>query len=112
MTGKTMPSIQQMGKKENTATQEPIQGDPPLVSVVVLNWNGEAHVHRCIAHAVAQSHKPLEVIVVDNGSRDGSLQKLKAAHRGLIYIENPENRAYAAGMNQGIVAWHAEFVLP
>lgn len=84
----------------------------PLVSIVILNWNGQAHVHRCVSHVIEQSYQPIEVIVVDNGSSDGSLQQLKAAHPGLIYIENSGNRGYAAGMNQGIVASHGEFVIP
>src|SRR5262249_1737593 len=84
----------------------------PLVSVIVLNCNGEKHVHRCLRHVMCQTHQPLEVIVVDNGSTDGSLQKLKAAYPELTYLENAKNLGFAAGMNQGIVASHGEFVIP
>jgi len=84
----------------------------PLVSIIVLTCNGEKHVHRCLRHVMCQTHQPLEVIVVDNGSTDGSLQKLKAAYPELTYVENPKNRGFAAGMNQGIVASHGEFVIP
>lgn len=84
----------------------------PLVSIIVLTCNGEKHVHRCLRHVMCQTHQPLEVIVVDNGSTDGSLQKLRAAYPELTYVENPSNRGFAAGMNQGIVASHGEFVIP
>lgn len=83
-----------------------------LVSIVLLNWNGEQHVHRCMEHVTAQSYGPLEIIIVDNGSRDGSLQKLKARYPDATYIENPENRGYSAGTNQGIAATQGTFVLP
>jgi len=50
----------------------------PLVSIVVLNWNGEEHVHRCLEHVLAQDYRPIEVIIVDNNSSDGSLGRIKA----------------------------------
>lgn len=84
----------------------------PLVSIVALNWNGEKHVHKCLAHVVAQEYKPIEVIVVDNGSVDGSLNRIKEKYPRFIYVENHNNRGYAAGMNQGIAASRGEFVVP
>lgn len=87
-------------------------GRSPLVSVVLLNWNGEQHVHRCLQHVLNQSHRRIEVIVVDNGSTDGSLQKVKQQHPNLVFIENRTNRGFAAGMNQGIARANGEYVIP
>jgi len=87
-------------------------GSSPLVSIVVLNWNGEAHVHRCLEHVIAQDYRPIEVIVVDNGSTDGSLTRIKSAYRDFVYIENQKNKGYAAGMNLGIEAAHGDCVVP
>jgi GT2 family glycosyltransferase len=84
----------------------------PLVSIVVLNWNGEEHVHRCLEHVLAQDYRPIEVIIVDNNSSDGSLGRIKAEHPDFVYIENATNKGYAAGMNQGIAASHGEFIVP
>lgn len=84
----------------------------PLVSVVLLNWNGEQHVHRCAAHVAAQDYKPIETIIVDNHSSDGSLLRVKEKHPEFVYIENRENRGFAAGMNQGMEASHGEFIVP
>lgn len=84
----------------------------PVVSIVVLNWNGEKYIHRCIEHVVNQSYDSIEVIIVDNASSDGSLEKIKKLYPRFIYIENQNNRGFAAGMNQGITASSGEYVLP
>lgn len=84
----------------------------PLVSIAVLNWNGGEHVKRCLEHVIAQDYGPIEVIVVDNGSIDDSLKRMKAVHPEFVYIENQKNRGYAVGMNQGIEASHGDFIVP
>lgn len=84
----------------------------PFVSIIVLNWNGDRHVHRCVEHATAQSYEGIEVIVIDNGSTDGSAEKLKNRYPDLTYIMNEENRGYAAGMNQGIGIAKGDHVIP
>src|ERR1035438_1504450 len=84
----------------------------PLVSVILLNWNGERHVHRCLEHVAAQTYSPIEVIVVDNGSSDGSIQKIKAQYPDHLYVENARNLGFATGMNQGFRVARGEYVLP
>jgi GT2 family glycosyltransferase len=83
----------------------------PLVSVVLLNWNGNEHVHRCLEHVAAQKYSQIEVIVVDNGSTDGSLERIKASYPGFLFIENKTNLGFAAGMNRGIVASHGDYLV-
>jgi GT2 family glycosyltransferase len=61
---------------------------------------------------MAQDYRPIEVIVVDNNSADGSLGRIKSHYHDFIYIENPTNKGYAAGMNQGIAASHGDFIVP
>ena len=84
----------------------------PLVSIILLNWNGDSHVHRCIEHLVSQSYSPLEVIVVDNGSVDGSIETIKRNHPQFAYVENSNNLGFAVGMNQGILASEGQYVIP
>ena len=84
----------------------------PLVSIVLLNWNGEKHVHRCAEHVAAQDYEPIEVIVVDNHSTDGSLQRIKEKHPRFVFVENQQNRGFATGMNQGMEVAHGDFVVP
>ncbi len=52
----------------------------PAISVVVTNYNYGAFVQQAVDAALGQSHAPLEVIVVDDGSTDDSLQRLQAAY--------------------------------
>lgn len=75
----------------------------PLVSVVILNWNGGRRLIEAVESVLDQTHQPLELIVVDNGSSDGSLTQLPEDPR-IQVIENGENLGYARGMNIG---WHA-----
>jgi GT2 family glycosyltransferase len=97
---------------EKSTVGEKALGLSPLVSIVLLNWNGEQHVHRCLKHVISQDHRPIEVIVVDNGSVDGSLKRIKSDYRDFVYIENRKNRGFAVGMNQGIEASHGDFIVP
>jgi GT2 family glycosyltransferase len=61
---------------------------------------------------MAQDYRSIEVIVVDNKSADDSLSRIKADYPDFIYIENPNNKGYAVGMNQGIEVSHGDFVVP
>jgi GT2 family glycosyltransferase len=81
-----------------------------LVSVVVTNWNGRHFLEACLAALASQSYPEIEVIVVDNGSTDGSPGWVKQNFPLVRLIENSENRGFAAANNQGICAARGEFV--
>jgi GT2 family glycosyltransferase len=84
---------------------------PPVLSVVVLSWNTKALTLACLRalHAETPRHRR-EVIVVDNGSADGSADAVAAAFPGVHLLRNAENRFYSAGNNQGVAAAAGEFV--
>jgi len=72
------------------------------VSVLVLNWNGADVLPACLDALEACDPPPHEIIVVDNGSSDGSAEWLRGQQRGLLktlFLE--ENLGYAAGNNAG-----------
>ncbi len=69
----------------------------PFVSVIVLNLNGEKIIERCLKHLLAQNYPYFEIIVVDNGSTDTSLPRIKA-----IVASNECIRLYEAGRNLGV----------
>ena len=74
------------------------------VSVVILNWNGGDYLIRCV-RSVLETDYPknlLEVIVVDNGSTDGSARSVKKACPQVKLIENKENLGFCVGNNIGI----------
>ncbi len=84
-------------------------GVPGLVSVVLANWNGAAHAGACLAALTAQTHRPIELLVVDNGSEDGS-GAWWAAQPGVRCLRARVNRGFAWATNQGIAASRGEFV--
>lgn len=75
----------------------------PTLSVVIVNWNGLEMTLRCLESLDAQRDVSLEVIVVDNGSADGSAEAI-ASRGGVRLIANPDNRGFARAANQGIRA--------
>lgn len=83
----------------------------PLVSVIVVNWNGAAHLPECLASLAHQSYQELELIVVDNGSTDGSLSVLRNADDDrLTLLEAGRNLGFAGGNNLGIRASRGVYV--
>src|SRR5207342_3334808 len=69
----------------------------PLVSVVILNRDGRALLERCLAALDRTSYQNIELIVVDNGSTDGSVGFLDGLDPRfpLRVIRNEENRSYS-----------------
>jgi hypothetical protein len=82
----------------------------PVVSVIVLNWNGGEYLRSCLDSLFTQDYDNLEVIVVDNGSTDGSIDLVKG-YRHIRLIENGENLGFAAGNNVGIRQSKGEYVV-
>jgi GT2 family glycosyltransferase/2-polyprenyl-3-methyl-5-hydroxy-6-metoxy-1,4-benzoquinol methylase len=73
------------------------------VSIVVLTLNRLDVTQQAIASLRASTRQPYELIVVDNGSTDGTPAYLdQVAHEGVRVIHNTENRGVAAGWNQGL----------
>jgi GT2 family glycosyltransferase len=82
----------------------------PRVSVVVPNWNGRRWLPGCIGALDEQVLAPSEVIVVDNGSTDGSLDFLASTHPEVRVIALPQNTGFAHAANCGVRAARHEFV--
>ncbi len=74
----------------------------PTISVVVVNWNRRDLLRACLLSLRAQTQRDFEVIVVDNGSQDGSPAMVLAEFPEVVLIRNTENRGFCAGNNQGI----------
>jgi len=83
----------------------------PSISIVVLNWNGGEITAECLNSLKAQSRQPDEVIVVDNGSSDGSNKLIKAKFPEVKLIELPKNLGFAGGVNVGIRAAKSDYVM-
>lgn len=72
------------------------------VSIVILNWNGIGHLKKCLESIQFVTYSPLEVIVVDNASTDGSVEMVKKEYPKVIVVENKKNMGYCGGNNLGI----------
>lgn len=80
------------------------------VSVIVVNWNGLRHLQGCLPTIFAQTFADFEVILVDNGSTDGSTEWVKEHFPQVRLICNTQNLGFAKGNNQAIRAADAEFI--
>lgn len=83
----------------------------PLVTAIVVNWNGGARLEDALASLFAQSWPRLQVVLVDNGSRDGSADAAAARYGDrLQLIRNRRNEGFAKGNNQGFAVAAGEWV--
>jgi GT2 family glycosyltransferase len=85
--------------------------DPALrVSVIVVNWNGRSHLERCLRSLAAQTLAAHEVVVVDNGSTDGSVEFLRAGAQVRL-VALPANVGYGAALNTGMRVASGQYLL-
>jgi GT2 family glycosyltransferase len=78
--------------------------------VIVPNWNGRSDLERCLPALQAQTLDDFEVIVVDNGSSDGSLELLETEFPEVRVVELGENRGFATANNIGIRAARGRYI--
>jgi GT2 family glycosyltransferase len=82
-----------------------------LAAVVVVNWNGRHYLEGCLAALRVQTLPELQIVVVDNGSTDGSAALVRSAFPEVQLIPLAENRGFAAGNNAGIRGLRTRYVL-
>jgi GT2 family glycosyltransferase len=76
----------------------------PRVSVIIPSWNGAVLLASALESLNRQTFVDFEVVVVDNGSSDGTVEMLGRAHPAARLVELGENRGFAAAVNSGISA--------
>lgn len=89
-------------------------GSMPLVSIIILTFNRLDVTQACLDSIQRHTPEPHEIIVVDNGSSDGTVAWLRErilTQATLRVIENSTNRGFSAGCNQGIQAAQGEYLL-
>ena len=79
------------------------------MAVVVINWNTRELLRRCLATVMTET--PTEVVVVDNGSSDGSVDMVRAAFPSVRLELRPDNPGYGAAANIAFRLCEAEYVL-
>jgi GT2 family glycosyltransferase/SAM-dependent methyltransferase len=75
---------------------------PPRVGIVILNWNGRDDTLECLRSTRRLEYPNFDVVVVDNGSCDGSVSAVRTGFPEVTVLELPDNRGCAEGNNIGI----------
>jgi GT2 family glycosyltransferase len=81
------------------------------ISVVVPSWNGMDHLEKCLESLLSQKNPEFEVVVVDNGSADGSADFVAAHYPQVQLIRNKRNLGFAGGCNVGLRAARGEVLV-
>jgi Predicted glycosyltransferases len=76
--------------------------DCPKVIIIILNWNGKENTINCLEALKLTTYPNYEIIVVDNGSTDGSIKYFKDHYPEIKLVENKENLGFAEGNNVAI----------
>jgi len=85
---------------------------PPLVSAIVVNWNGKEYLQECLQSLRAQTFSDFEVILVDNGSTDGSVEYIQENFFGWVRVlGNARNEGFSGGNNRGIRAASGKYIV-
>ncbi|MBI2011688.1 glycosyltransferase family 2 protein [Candidatus Daviesbacteria bacterium] len=83
----------------------------PKVSIIFVNYNGGKQPIECLKSIFRLNYpqRKIEIIVIDNGSTDGSLKKIKRFHKVKL-IENKSNLGFAGSINQGVLISKGEYI--
>lgn len=80
------------------------------IDVIIPNWNGQEWLGACLVSLRQQTFADFGVIVVDNGSSDGSAEFVRTNFKEVQLVELPENRGFTGGINAGIQASTAKYI--
>jgi hypothetical protein len=100
-----------MTKINNELKNIEVEGNNPLISIVILNYNAGDLLIDCVDSIQKSNYKNYEIIVVDNISKDKSHKKCKEKFPNIKLIENSENLGYCEGNNVGLRVTNGEFVV-
>lgn len=83
----------------------------PTVSIIIPNWNGAHHLPECLDSLAAQTRRDAEIIVVDNGSSDTSLELLDSGYDWVRVIALESNGGFSSAVNAGIRHSQADLIV-
>lgn len=83
----------------------------PLVSIIIVNWNGKHFLSNCLSSLSMITYKNIEIIFIDNASNDGSVDFVKNNYPNMEVIINKENLGYAQGHDEAFKKAKGELIL-
>lgn len=83
----------------------------PQVSVIIPTWNGRDLLRAALQSLRAQSYRDFEIVIVDNGSSDGTAAMLRAEFPEAVVVPFPENRGFAVAVNAGLRAARGRYLM-
>lgn len=88
------------------------QKSSPLISVIIANWNGRHFLDECLESLQKQTLTDFEVIIVDNGSTDGSSEWVRSKYDDFVkLIQMDRNYGFAGGNNIGMGAAKGKYIV-
>src|SRR5262249_38317191 len=84
--------------------------EPALVSVVIPNWNGKKFLAGCLDSLHGQTYENNEIIIVDNGSVDGSVEFIETNYPKVRLFRYEKNTGFSVAVNRGIEEARGEFI--
>ncbi|MCP4158380.1 MAG: glycosyltransferase family 2 protein, partial [bacterium] len=83
----------------------------PLVSVVIVNYNGDKHLEGLLGSLENQCYSNREIVIIDNASTDGSCKWIRENYPGVRLFALKKNIGFAAAVNRGIKESKGEYIL-
>lgn len=81
------------------------------VSVIIVTYNSAPEIESCLEALKMASAGPLDIVVVDNASHDGTVDIVRSGYPEVTLLTNPVNRYYAAANNQGLSRARGDYLL-
>jgi len=86
-------------------------GCPPVLSIVIVTWNGKRYALECLESLHAcPTEVPIEIIVVDNASRDGTPEAIRTRFPDVNVVQNQANHGFAKANNMGVALSRGKYV--
>ena len=88
-----------------------MEEENPLVSVLMPVYNAQKYVAQAIESVLSQTYRHFELVLIDDGSTDGSVDIIRSFHdRRIVFVENPGNLKIIATLNRGIELCRGKYI--